>query len=154
MKIRVALPEDVQYILPLFRELDAKHYRNSADVKNDISDRRYLILFENFFKENSNLIINVAEEDDKIAAFALSKITIIKNNLLFKDSTIGEILYLAVHENYKRKGIGAQIMLDMEDRLRSAGVIRLEAKVFKFNDETIPEKINYKAKYTVYEKYL
>lgn len=154
MIIRLAVPGDVQSILPLFKELDAKHYENCADVKNEISDKRYLILFDNFFSQNSNLIINVAEEDDKIVAFALSKMTVIKDNLIFMDSSIAEILYLAVDRNCKRKGIGALIMSDMEDRLRSKGVVRCEARVFSFNDETIPQKINYYPKYTVFEKYL
>lgn len=154
MIIRPALPSDVQSILPMFKELDAKHYENCADVKNEISDKRYFILFDNYFRQNSNLIINVAEEDDKIIAFALSKITVIKDNLLFEDSVIAEILYLAVDKNCKRRGIGALIMSDMEDRLKSKGVVRCEARVFSFNDETIPQKINYKPKYTVFEKYL
>ncbi|KVV16344.1 GNAT family N-acetyltransferase [Flavobacterium sp. TAB 87] len=154
MIIRLATPADVPSILPLFKELDAKHYENCADVNKEISDKRYFILFDNFFRQNSNLIINVAEEDDKILAFALSKMTVIKDNLLFADSVIAEIFYLAVDKNFKRRGIGALIMSDMEDRLRSQGVVRCEARTFSFNDETIPQKINYKPKYTVFEKYL
>lgn len=154
MNIRLAQSLDVKFILPLFKELDAKHYRNSVDVKNNINDERYLVLFDNFFKENSNLIITVAEDNKEIIAFALSKITVVKNNFVFRDSLIGEILYLAVDKNYKRMGVATQIMSDMEDRLKSKGVDRLETRVFSFNDETFPEKINYKPKYTVYEKYI
>lgn len=55
MKIRLSEKEDLPSILQLFKELDAKHYRNSIDVKKDIKEERYLILFTNFFKGNSNL---------------------------------------------------------------------------------------------------
>lgn len=154
MEIRLATQADVKSILPLFRELDAKHYRKSVDVRSDISDKRYLALFDVFFSENSNLIITVAEKDDIIVAFALSKITIIRSNLLFKDSTIGEILYLAVEEKFKRNGIGIKMMEDMEKRLIEKGSKKFELRVFAFNDETLPEKIDYKPKYTVYEKFI
>jgi len=153
MIIRLAKKEDFPSILPLFKELDAKHSRNSSDMKENIAEQRYTILFFNAFTENSNLTITVAEQNTEILGFAVSKMTVIKDNLIFKDAVIGEILYVAVDNMHKKSGIGTKLMLDMEQRLKSKGVTRLELRVFSFNSETLPEKVNYKAKYTVYEKY-
>ncbi len=154
MKIRLAIPEDVQGILPLFKALDEKHYRNSNDIRSEIKPERYTFLFDNTFKENSNLILSVAEENTMVIGFALAKITIMENNFILKDFRIGEVLYVAVAEQHKRNGLGKKLMIDMEHRLKEKGVNKFELRVFSFNDETFPEKINYKPKYTVYEKYL
>jgi N-acetylglutamate synthase-like GNAT family acetyltransferase len=154
MKIRLAIPEDVQAILPLFKSLDEKHSRNSSDIRDEIKLERYTFLFDNTFKENSNLILSVAEENMIVIGFALAKMTRVQNNFILKDSRIGEVLYVAVEEEYKKKGIGKQLMIDMENRLRENGVNKFELRVFSFNDETFPEKVNYKPKYTVYEKYI
>lgn len=154
MKIRLAKKEDCLSILPLFKELDAKHARNSIDVKKEIHLDRYNLLFTNVFKEESNLILSVAEVNTLVVGFALAKITQVRNNFIFKDSVIGEVLYVAVHEEQKRNGIGRQLMTDMEQRLISKGIDKLELRVYSFNDETLPEKVNYKPKYTVYEKYM
>lgn len=153
MTIRLAKREDCPFILPLFKELDAKHSRNSIDVKEEIHVDRYNILFANAFKDDSNLILSVAEENNLIIGFALAKITHIRNNFILKDSVIGEVLYVAVNEQNKRNGIGRHLMADMENRLLSKGIDKFELRVYNFNDETLPEKINYKPKFTVYEKY-
>lgn len=153
MKIRLARFEDLKYILPLFKELDAKHIDNSRDIKSNITDERYKRLFKNVFTKNSNLILTIAEENKTIIGFSLAKIIIINDSLIFKNLSIGEILFIAVDKSHKRKGVGRKIIADIEERLKQKGVNKFELLVFSFNDEFLPEKINYKAKYTVYEKY-
>lgn len=154
MKIRLARKEDCDAILPLFKELDAKHSKNSVDIKDYIHFERYNFLFTNVFKENSNLILSVAEDNTEVVGFALAKITQIQKNFILKDALVGEVLYVAVNEKYKRTGIGKQLMIDIEERLIEKGVDKFELRVFSFNDETLPEKVNYRPKFTVYEKYI
>lgn len=154
MIIRSAQRGDCPSILPLFKELDAKHFRNSVDVREEIQLERYNILFANVFKNDSNLILSVAEENNLVVGFALAKITRIEKNFILKDSVIGEVLYVAVHEEHKRNGIGRLLMADMEKRLISKDIDKFELRVYSFNDETLPEKIDYLPKFTVYEKYI
>jgi ribosomal protein S18 acetylase RimI-like enzyme len=154
MKIRIAKAEDVKQILPIFRELDAKHSSNNKDIRNVIHENRYKSIFQDIFKEESNLILTVVEIEEKIAGFALGKLLSIHNHLMLRDQVIGEILYFAIDVNFKRKGIGRVLMNDIEERLIHSGANKLELRIFSFNEEPLPEKINYKSKYTVYEKYL
>ncbi|MFH7017579.1 GNAT family N-acetyltransferase [Flavobacterium sp. FlaQc-47] len=153
MKIRLAETKDIKQILPLFIELDVKHSNNNTDLRTVIPKERYRNIFQDVFKSNSNLILIVVEIEEKIVAFALGKIIKIQNNLLLKDQIVGEILYFAVDVNFQRKGIARVLMHDIEERLKSRGADKLELRIFSFNNEPIPEKINYKPKYTVYEKH-
>lgn len=153
MKIRLAKTKDISQILPLFAELDAKHSQKNKDLRTSIPEERYKKIFGEVFKTGSTLLLIVAEIEGKIIAFALGKLLIIKANLLLKDQTVGEILYFTVDINFRRKGIARVLMADIEERLINKGADKLELRIFSFNDEPLPEKINYKPKYTVYEKY-
>lgn len=152
MDIRLAKREDFKNILPLFIELDLKHIKNTNDIREKIPKERYKRIFEAVFQEKSNHILTVVENDGSVIAFALGKIRIIQNNLVFKNNIIGEILYVIVKKEHKMKGIGKKLMIDLENRLRSNGAKKLELKVYNFNKETLPEKVGFKEKYTVYEK--
>lgn len=153
MKIRLAETKDIKQILPLFIELDVKHSNNNKDLRSAIPKERYENIFRDVFKSNSNLLLIVVEIEEKIVAFVLGKIVKIENNLLLKDQTVGEILYFAVDVNYQRKGIARVLMREIEERFKSSGADKIELRIFSFNEEPLPEKINYKPKYTVYEKY-
>jgi len=153
MKIRIAKRSDLEYILPLFKELDTKHVESSKDVKSTIPKERYGLMFNKIFKKDSTFILTIAIENDEVLGFALGNVRKVENRLIFVDQVIGEILYVTVKEKYKRRGIGKKIMQDLEFRLKKRGVNKFELKVFGFNKETIPEKINYRVKYTIYEKY-
>lgn len=153
MKIRLVQTKDFNQILPLFIELDVNHSKNNKDLRDIIPKERYQNIFQDVFKTNSNLILTVAEIEEKIVAFALAKILKIQNNLLLKDQTVGELLYFAVNKDFQRKGIARILMHDIEERLKSSGADKIELRIFSFNKEPLPEKIDYKPKYTVYEKY-
>ena len=109
MEIRLAKFEDLKHILPLFKELDVKHIENNRDMKPVIKNERYKFLFPtpflfmNVFKENSDFVLVVAEFENIIIGFALAKIIRIKNSLVYKDLSIGEILYVAVDQNHREK---------------------------------------------------
>tara|TARA_B110000977_G_C10873891_1_gene414727 strand:- start:241 stop:702 length:462 start_codon:yes stop_codon:yes gene_type:complete len=152
--IRLAKITDLHLITPLFRELDAKHIGSNKDVKRVILNKRYKSLFKNVFKKNSSyiLIVNVFEKE--IVGFALGKLLKVENSLIFKNQIIGEILYLAIQESYKRKGLGKKMINEIEKRLKDNGAEKIELRVYSFNKEAIPQKNNYKEKYTTYEKYL
>jgi len=153
MKIRLANTDDIDQVLPLFVDLDTKHSLNNKDIRSIIPDDRYKRIFQDVFKRESILILTVVEIEQKIIGFSLAKISKIHNNLILKNQIIGEILYIAIDESSKKKGIGRALMNDIEDRLTKRGATKLELRVFNFNEETLPEKLNYQPKYTVYEKY-
>lgn len=153
MKIRLAETKDIKQILPLFIELDVKHSNNNKDLRAIIPKERYRNIFQDVFKSNSNLILIVAEIEEKIVAFALGKIIKIQKNLLLKDQIVGEILYFAVDVKFQSKGIARVLMYEIEEKLKNSGADKIELRIFSFNGEPLPEKINYKPKYTVYEKY-
>lgn len=153
MEVRLAEPKDIQQILPLFIELDNKHSANNKDLRTLIPKERYQTIFQDVFKTDSNLILSVVEIEEKIIGFAMGKILRIQNNLILKNQVIGEVLFVAIAANSKRKGIGRLLMNDIEERLIDGGANKLELRIFSFNNEPLPEKIGYKPKYTVYEKY-
>lgn len=153
MKIRLAKVTDMKSVYYLLKKLDEKHIRNSKDIKSKIPEERYKSLFDNVYKVDSNFLLIVAEINNKIVGFALGKLTKISNNLILKDQIIGDILYVIIEDKHKRKGIGRKLMEGIEFRLKEKGANKLQLRVYSFNDETVPEKINYKPKYTTYEKY-
>ncbi|MFH6987879.1 GNAT family N-acetyltransferase [Flavobacterium collinsii] len=153
MEVRLAEPKDIKQILPLFIELDNKHSSNNRDLRTRIPKERYNMIFQDVFKTDSNLIVSVVELEEKIIGFAMGKLLRIQNNLILNNQVIGEVLYIMIDANSKRKGIGRLLMNDIEERLIDGGANKLELRVFSFNDEPLPEKIGYRPKYTVYEKY-
>ena len=106
MKIRLAKKQDFKSILPLFQNLDIKHSKNSNDVREKIPVERYKRIFQNIFKEKTNYVLTVTEDNNIIIAFALGKIITIKNSLVYKNNSIGEVLYVIVKDEYKMNGIG------------------------------------------------
>lgn len=153
MRIRLAKKQDFKNILPLFKELDLKHSKNSNDVREKIPEERYKRIFQSIFNEKTDYVLTVVEDYNIIIAFALGKIITLKNNLVYKNNNIGEILYVIVKDEYKMIGIGKKLMADLEVRLKSNGAKKLELRVYNFNKETLPEKVGFKPKYTVYEKH-
>ena len=99
-----------------------------------------------------NILISVAEIEKQIVGFSLGKLILIRNNILFVDQNIGEVLYVVVKEEFKKKGIAKALMNYLENSLKGMGANKLELKVYNFNKEVIPESVGFMQKFTIYEK--
>lgn len=143
MKIRLANFQDLNTVLPLFKELDAKHIVNSRDFRANINEERYRLIFKRALNKESNLIFTVAEMNETVIGFVLSKIVYIRNNYVFSDKTIGEINYIIIQENFKKRGIGKLLLEDMEERLSAKGVSKIEIRVYDFIKELLLEKYGF-----------
>ncbi|MBE7633167.1 GNAT family N-acetyltransferase [Tenacibaculum finnmarkense genomovar ulcerans] len=151
MKIRGAEKKDLKEIVNLFKLLNSKHQSNRKDFKSSIELDWYKHVLKKSYADK-NYIILVAESNNKIIGFIIGKIYLIKENLLLKNNTIGEILFINVLDNYKKQGVGKKLIEKTEFKLRENGATTLEIRVYDFNKEMFPEKFNFSKKLTVYEK--
>ncbi len=152
MNIRVPNLNDVLSIINLFKDLDRKHIASRQDFRESINERRYTSLIEEAI-ESEEYSIFIASADEQIIGFSIGKIRSIRNHPFLKDTNIGEIQYVAIAESYKRIGVAKSLLDSVETELRSKGANSLEMRVYSFNDEAYPTKVNYLPKYTVYEKF-
>lgn len=152
MKIRVPNLEDVLPIINLFKDLDRKHIASRQDFRESIKEKRYTSLIKEAI-ENEEYSIFIASVDKQIIGFSIGKIKSIRNHPFLEDTNIGEIQYVAIAESYKRLGVAKSLLDSVETELRSKGANSLEMRVYSFNDEAYPTKVNYFPKYTVYEKF-
>jgi ribosomal protein S18 acetylase RimI-like enzyme len=151
MVIRLGLESDFKKVIKLFQILDKKHSKNRNDFKKSIDQKRYTDILEKC-NSQTNYILTVAEKDNKIIGFGIGKVHKVENHPFLKNQIIGEILYLIVTDEFKQKGIGRSILEYLEAQLIIKKADRLELRVYNFNKEAYPERLNYEKKFTIYEK--
>ncbi|WP_055448322.1 GNAT family N-acetyltransferase [Lacinutrix mariniflava] len=151
MKIRKGKDSDISQIINLFKILDLKHIKNQNDFKQFINLERYTYLIDKCLKEQDYFLI-IAENSDKLIGFGIGRLLQIENHPFLKNKKIGEILYLVIDEEFKLNGYGKNILKTLENQLKLKGAESFELRVYNFNKEAQPEKVNYKKKFTIYEK--
>lgn len=151
MKIRDGLNSDISEIIKLFEILDLKHIQNENDFKSSVDNDRYIQLLDSCFNDE-NYFISIAEDRGKFIGFGIGRLIKIEKHSYLRNSKVGEILYLIIDEAYKLNGFGKNILSDLENKLKQIGADRFKLRVYEFNKEACPEKVNYKKKFTIYEK--
>lgn len=114
MKIRVMNISDYEKVYALWMSCKNMGFNNLDDSKEGI---------EKFLKRNPDTSF-VAVEDDAVVGIVLAG----------HDGRRGYVYHMSVAENYRKQGIGTQLMSHCEEALKREGINKTALLVFKRNE--------------------
>ena len=114
MKIRVMEISDYEKVYALWMSCKNMGFNNLDDSKEGI---------EKFLKRNPDTSF-VAVEDDAVVGIVLAG----------HDGRRGYVYHMSVAENYRKQGIGTQLMSHCEDALKREGINKAALLVFNRNE--------------------
>lgn len=114
MKIRVMEISDYEKVYALWMSCKNMGFNNLDDSKEGI---------EKFLKRNPDTSF-VAVEDDAVVGIVLAG----------HDGRRGYVYHMSVAENYRKQGIGAQLMSHCEEALKREGINKAALLVFNRNE--------------------
>lgn len=114
MKIRVMDISDYEKVYALWMSCKNMGFNNLDDSKEGI---------EKFLKRNPDTSF-VAVEDDAVVGIVLAG----------HDGRRGYVYHMSVAENYRKQGVGTQLMSHCEDALKREGINKTALLVFKRNE--------------------
>ncbi|MBD5469059.1 MAG: GNAT family N-acetyltransferase [Lachnospiraceae bacterium] len=114
MKIRVMEITDYEKVYALWMSCKNMGFNNLDDSKEGI---------EKFLKRNPDTSF-VAVEDDAVVGIVLAG----------HDGRRGYVYHMSVAENYRKQGIGAQLMSHCEEALKREGINKAALLVFNRNE--------------------
>ena len=155
MIVRLAVPKDFKQILKLFSKLDQIHLEHRKEMKKKIPLERYKsIILDNHAKPNK--VICVLKKNDLIIGFAIGFNKTTKDHLLYKDNIRGYINYLLIDEIYRNVENARLLFSKTEKYLIDKGAQRIELEIYSFNKKVLSliERVGYKKKIIIYEKWV
>ena len=129
MKIRVMEISDYEKVYALWMSCKNMGFNNLDDSKEGI---------EKFLKRNPDTSF-VAVEDDAVVGIVLAG----------HDGRRGYVYHMSVAENYRKQGIGAQLMSHCEEALKREGINK--AALLVFNRQEVGKAFWEKQGFTVRE---
>ncbi len=132
MNVRAMEERDYNVVERLMNQLHNIHVFARPDIfKDDLE------FSQKFFEElinDENKLTLLMEEENKVMAIAY--ITI-RENKVDVDKKIGYIEAVCVDEKYRGRGLGSEIVGQIETLAKSKGVGRLDLMVWGFNERAI-----------------
>lgn len=137
VKIRQAVPDDYNDLLPLFDQIDSLHRENLPEIfkKPEGSPRGKQYYLDLLSQEDLSFII--AEENDRLIGFAHIVIrdtpsieVLVQRRYAVIDSTVVDI-------EHQGKGVGRELMEAAQNWASSRGAESVELNVYEFNKGAI-----------------
>ncbi|OGG26621.1 hypothetical protein A2960_00420 [Candidatus Gottesmanbacteria bacterium RIFCSPLOWO2_01_FULL_39_12b] len=132
MHIRLAQHQDIPKIVSLGKNLFELHHGFDNDYYA-LEDN-----FEEFFSDwvrqqlsFSNNILLVAQENNEIVGFISGFIKSLYP--WFRVKNVGHIAFLAVSQNYRRKGVGKKLEIELTNRFHAKNIRYIEVYVEEKN---------------------
>ncbi len=151
--IRELEKEDVEYVLPLLQKMFLEHDLAEPDLftPNSFSTdqiEKYL----NESLESKTCKVFVATKDSEIVGTI--RATIKEAPSFYKDRWIGYTDDLVVKEEYRRKGIGGELINKSIEYYKSKGASLIESKIYEFNkpSQALSEKLGFKKTFSYFYK--
>ncbi|MBN2501665.1 MAG: GNAT family N-acetyltransferase [Anaerolineales bacterium] len=137
MRIRRALPEDYENLLPLFEEVDANHRAHHPLLfkapDGPARDRTY---YQSVLEsEGYNLL--VGELDGALVGLVVVIVKDAPHIPILVPRRFAVIDNLVVRADLRRSGYGEQLMEAAHDLAREAGATSVELNVFAFNQSAL-----------------
>ena len=133
MRIRRALPEDYENLLPLFEEVDAYHRAHHPwlfkEPDGPARDRAY---YQNVLESEGHYLL-VGELDGALVGLVVVIVKDAPDIPILVPRRYAVIDNLVVRSDLQRSGYGEQLMEAAHDLAREAGATSVELNVFAFN---------------------
>lgn len=128
MRVRDADAEDIENIRGVARDSLVASVGHALDdgVIDDAVERWYDVeSLENGLRSDDALL--VAEDGDRLVGFA-------QGYVVERRERVGEVDWLHVSPSHRGQGVGTELLCEVENRLRGAGVERIEGRVLAANE--------------------
>ena len=137
MKIRKAKIEDVEQIIPIIIQLQKLHIVGRKDVfKNKEYKEVKKEVIEKILDKNSNVLIAI-DEELKVCGVLICRVKIIENHINIKDTRILWIDEIVIKNEFKRQGIGKELIYKAKEIAKKENCSRLELNCWTFNKNAI-----------------
>jgi ribosomal protein S18 acetylase RimI-like enzyme len=124
--VRLAQPKDVEAIVEIWWQLSIEHEQRDPIYWGLGPERRcrevYRTWKDSLFSEEARAvhIHLVAELDNRVVGFVHGQI--IERPEIFKVEVMGRINEVAVHREFRRRGVGRTMVLALEDEFAARGI--------------------------------
>lgn len=136
MNIRKAKVEDIKEISDILMQVSKLHSDNRPDIFKDKKISEIIKWSEDILKDNQKIVI-VAESESKICGVAVCKIKTINEHINVKDTKIFSVDELCVDKEYRKKGIGSNLIAEAKRLAEENNCNRLELNCWKFNQDAM-----------------
>ena len=136
MNIRKAKVEDIKEISNILMQVSKLHSDNRQDIFKDKKMSEIIKWSEDILKDNQKIVI-VAESESKICGVAVCKIKTINEHINIKDTKIFSVDELCVDKDYRKKGIGSNLIEEAKKLAEENNCNRLELNCWKFNQDAM-----------------
>ena len=136
MNIRKAKVEDIKEISDILMQVSKLHSDNRPDIFKDKKMSEIIKWSEDILKDNQKIVI-VAEYESKICGVAVCKIKTINEHINVKDTKIFSVDELCVDKDYRKKGIGSNLIAEAKRLAEENNCNRLELNCWKFNQDAM-----------------
>lgn len=136
MNIRKAKVEDIKEISNILMQVSKLHSDNRQDIFKDKKMSEIIKWSEDILKDNQKIVI-VAEYESKICGVAVCKIKTINEHINIKDTKIFSVDELCVDKDYRKKGIGSNLIAEAKRLSEENNCNRLELNCWKFNQDAM-----------------
>ena len=136
MNIRKAKVEDIKEISDILMQVSKLHSDNRPDIFKDKKMSEIIKWSEDILKDNQKIVI-VAESESKICGVAVCKMKTINEHINVKDTKIFSVDELCVDKDYRKKGIGSNLIAEAKRLAKENNCNRLELNCWKFNQDAM-----------------
>ena len=136
MNIRKAKVEDIKEISDILIQVSKLHSDNRPDIFKDKKMSEIIKWSEDILKDNQKIVI-VAESESKICGVAVCKMKTINEHINVKDTKIFSVDELCVDKDYRKKGIGSNLIAEAKRLAEENNCNRLELNCWKFNQDAM-----------------
>jgi len=127
MEITVAEDSHVPGIVEVWKEF--MDFHKKIDPYNERSEDGHIHM-EKYLRDSMNsqdAIVLVALDDDSVVGYSISAIG--KRHPVFQQDTQGVIHDMAVKSDYRRKGVGGEMLAKIDEWFQSRNIDRIELSV-------------------------
>ena len=130
--IREANTKDISAILGLWQEMMDFHIKRSDLYKiKPNAQQIYAYYLKEVLKNHESRLI-VYEIQNKIVGYLMAEESL--NPPVYKETRIGLIVEIGVTKNYRNKGIGEELISEIEKWFLNKDITRIECVISDFNE--------------------
>lgn len=137
MKTREARIEDVEQMISILEQISKLHYENRPDIFKEKSKSEMQKIAIDEINNIDKKIIIATDDTSKIYGLLICKIKEVKGHINLKDTKTLWIEELGVDENYRKRGIGKQLLKEAGEIAKKLECKRIELNCWNFNKDAI-----------------
>ena len=151
--IREFEKKDIEHVIPLLQSMYLEHDQAEPGffTPNSYSKEQIERYLKEALESNTCKVFVATKEEEIVGTI---RATIKEAPSFYKDKGIGFTDDLVVKEEYRRNGIGEQLINKTIEYYKSKGISLVESKIYEFNkpSQALSEKLGFKKTFSYFYK--